>query len=109
MKFRKPQDCQTQCMCPDLASMLDPRQGLCRLAERIDWQEFQREFEPLYSQEGRSAKPVRLMVSLLLLKQMEVLNDLVYFRKRIGKAAAKAEVIADTTVQGKEHHFPDRQ
>lgn len=134
--------------------MPDPRQGLYRLAERIDWAEFEGEFEPLYSVEGRPAKPVRLMVGLLLLKQIDDLSDeevcekwtqnpyyqyfsggkefvwqmpcdpsdLVYFRKRIGKAgaekilevsirlhgkaAAEAEVIADTTVQEKNITFP---
>lgn len=75
MKSKSPEKSQTQFMCPDLANMLDPRQGLYRLAERIDWEEFEREFAGLYSVKGRPAKPVRLMVSLLMLKQIDDLSD----------------------------------
>lgn len=75
MKSETTNNAQTQFMCPDLASMLDPRQGLYRLAERIDWEGFEVEFANLYSDQGRPAKPVRLMVSLLLLKQIDDLSD----------------------------------
>ena len=36
---------------------------------------FDKEFEKYYSKEGRPAKPIRLMVGLLLLKQLENLSD----------------------------------
>ncbi|HEX5398460.1 MAG TPA: IS5 family transposase [Verrucomicrobiae bacterium] len=55
---------------PTLAEQLDPRQPLKQLAEAIPWTEFETAFGPFYSPEGRPAKPVRLMVGLLLLKQM---------------------------------------
>ena len=60
---------------PTLAEQCDPRQPLKRLAEKIPWQTFEEAFADLYSEEGRPAKPIRLMVGLLLLKQLENLSD----------------------------------
>jgi len=45
------------------------------LADTIDWSFFEKEFAVFYSKEGRPAKPIRLMVGLLLLKQLENLSD----------------------------------
>jgi len=61
---------QISLLMPTLAEQLDPRQPLKQLAEAIPWLEFEWAFGKFYSQEGRPAKPVRLMVGLLLLKQM---------------------------------------
>ena len=61
---------QTSFLMPTLAEQLDPRQPLKQLAETLPWSEFEQAFGKYYSQEGRPAKPVRLMVGLLLLKQM---------------------------------------
>lgn len=67
----KPPGCaQTSFLMPTLAEQLDPRQPLRRLAEAMPWAEFESAFGKFYSPEGRPAKPVRLMVGLLLLKQM---------------------------------------
>ena len=66
---------QGQFLSPDLESQLDPRQPLYKLAKRIPWEEFEKEFGLHYSREGRPAKPIRLMVSLLILKQMYQLGD----------------------------------
>src|SRR6476620_5088684 len=66
---------QGQFLMPDLAAMLDARQPLYRLAQRIDWQRFESEFGVLYAEEGRPALPVRRMVGLLLLKQLHNLSD----------------------------------
>lgn len=60
---------------PTLREQLDARQPIYRLAERMPWGEFEEAFGGLYSEEGRPAKPIRLMVSLLLLKQMFNLGD----------------------------------
>ena len=60
---------------PGLREQLDPRQPLYRLAEAIAWEKFEQEFGAFYSEEGRPAKPVRLMVGLLLLKQMHNMGD----------------------------------
>ena len=60
---------------PTLREQLDSRQPLYQLAQRVPWATFEEAFADLYSEEGRPAKPVRLMVSLLLLKQMFNLGD----------------------------------
>ena len=52
--------------------MTDP---LIVLSDTINWNMFDREFEKYYSKEGRPAKPIRLMVGLLLLKQLKNLSD----------------------------------
>jgi IS5 family transposase len=59
----------------NLMDFIDPRHRLCLLAESIDWDGFERGFAPLYSSVGCRAKPVRLMVGLLILKQVYNLAD----------------------------------
>jgi len=59
----------------DLLKQLNPKAPLLLLAQRIPWESFEREFASLYADVGRPAKPVRLMVGLLLLKQLENLSD----------------------------------
>jgi IS5 family transposase len=66
---------QQSFLMPTLREQLDPRQPLYQLAQRLPWSTFEEAFAELYSEEGRPAKPVRLMVSLLLLKQMFDLGD----------------------------------
>ena len=61
---------QISFLMPALGEQLDGRQPLKQLAERLPWFEFEQAFGQYYSREGRPAKPVRLMVGLLLLKQM---------------------------------------
>jgi hypothetical protein len=48
---------------PTLREQLDPRQPLKRLAEVIPWSEFKEELGALCSEDGRRAKPVRLIVA----------------------------------------------
>ena len=60
---------------PDLLDQLNPKVPLLVLARRLPWEEFEREFSGLYAEKGRPAKAVRLMVGLLLLKQIENLSD----------------------------------
>jgi IS5 family transposase len=45
------------------------------LANKINWQIFEEAFAKLYSEEGRPAKPIRLMVSLLMLKHIRNISD----------------------------------
>lgn len=66
---------QLQFLLPDLATMLDARQPLHQLTDRIDWTQFERAFAGLYKDEGRPALPIRGMVGLLLLKQLHNLSD----------------------------------
>jgi len=61
---------QISFLMPTLGEQLDPRQPLKQLADRLPWAEFEQAFGKYYSEAGRPAKPVRLMVGLLLLKQM---------------------------------------
>ena len=58
-----------------LRDMLDSNDALIALADTIHWELFEDSFEKYYSIEGRPAKPIRLMVGLLLLKQLKNLSD----------------------------------
>ncbi len=66
---------QRNLMYPDLLEQLNPKHPLLRLAKAIPWNELEEYFLPLYSKTGRPAKPIRLMVGLILLKQIENLSD----------------------------------
>ena len=55
---------------------LNHQHPLYILAVKINWQLFEEKFSPLYhSETGRPAKPIRLMVSLLILKHVRNLSD----------------------------------
>ncbi len=58
-----------------LMDMLDSNDPLVVLANTIKWSKFENEFAKYYFKDGRPAKPIRLMVGLLLLKQLENLSD----------------------------------
>lgn len=60
---------------PDLLDQLNPKDPLLQLAKKIPWDRFEQEFAGLYSEYGRPAKSTRLMVGLVLLKQLENLSD----------------------------------
>jgi IS5 family transposase len=55
--------------------MLDSQDPLVALADTIDWGVFEEKFASRYSKEGRPAKPIRLMVGLLILKQLKNVSD----------------------------------
>ena len=55
---------------PTLGEQPDPRQPLKQLADTLPWAELEQAFGKYYSQAGRPAEPVQLMVGWLLLKQM---------------------------------------
>ena len=59
----------------DLKDLLDPKDALYRLAAKVPWSEIDAHFDPLYSSNGRPAKPARLMVALVMLKHMFNLSD----------------------------------
>jgi IS5 family transposase len=54
---------------------LSHKHPLYILANKIQWQIFEQAFAKHYSDEGRPAKPIRLMVSLLMLKHIRNLSD----------------------------------
>lgn len=54
---------------------LSHKHPLYLLAHRIDWKKFDDAFSRHYSSEGRPAKPIRLMVALLMLKHIRNISD----------------------------------
>jgi len=60
---------------PTLKEQLNPQQALYLLSERIDWSSLESDLSKYYINFGRPAKPIRLMVSLLILKQLYNLSD----------------------------------
>ena len=66
---------QTNLFGQDLLLQLDPDDPLLQLASAIPWQEFDQDFAVHYTSGiGAPGKPIRLMVGLLLLKQLEDLS-----------------------------------
>lgn len=61
---------QKQFLCEGLSEMLNPKDSLYQLSHAIDWAKLDKDFSHYYIDFGRPAKPTRLMISLLLLKQM---------------------------------------
>lgn len=60
---------------PMLADFINPQHELVLLAQKIDWEYFEKGFSPLYSNTGRPGMPIRLMVGCLLLKDLYNLGD----------------------------------
>lgn len=58
-----------------LDELLNPKHALYLLSNEIDWGYFEKEFSVFYSKKGRPAHPIRLMVSLLILKSIYNLSD----------------------------------
>jgi IS5 family transposase len=59
-----------------LADQLDQKHPLYQLANSINWTVFEDAFKKYYSEKmGAPAKPIRLMVSLLILKHLRNLSD----------------------------------
>jgi IS5 family transposase len=75
MRSQAPSAAQSSFLMPTLREQLDARQPLYQLARALPWATFEEAFADSYSEEGRPAKPVRLMVGLLLLKQLHNLGD----------------------------------
>ena len=66
---------QLHFLAPTLEEQLNPKHELYLLCHSIDWDYFEEAFKDLYSDQGRPAHPIRLMVSLLILKSMYNLSD----------------------------------
>ena len=75
MKSRSPNQDQESFLYKGLREILNPKEPLYQLAENIPWLELEKELTKYYVEFGRPAKPIRLMVSLILLKQMYNLGD----------------------------------
>lgn len=74
--YRKPVSTSQSSMFSSLIDIIDQQHPLVLLANKIQWQRFEDSFSKHYSQRmGKPAKPIRLMVSLLILKQLRNLSD----------------------------------
>ncbi len=59
-----------------LADQLNQSHPLYQLANKINWPVFDEAFKKYYSEKmGKPSKPIRLMVSLLILKYVRNLSD----------------------------------
>jgi IS5 family transposase len=58
-----------------LDDLINPNHELALLANTIDWQYFEDEFKPYYSDKGAPSVPIRVMVGCLLLKHLYNLGD----------------------------------
>lgn len=58
-----------------LENVLNEKHPLYVLANEIDWSSFEEKFSPLYSENGRPACPIRLMVGLHYIKFTKDLSD----------------------------------
>ena len=70
-----PRQRQVSFLYNDLLDQLNPKDALLALAKKIPWEFFEKEFAQFYSSTGRPAKPIRLMVGLVLIKQIYNLSD----------------------------------
>ena len=60
---------------PILDDFIDMDHELVLLANKIDWDYFDKEFAPCYSDQGAPSVPIRLMVGCLMLKHLYNLGD----------------------------------
>lgn len=60
---------------PLLKEFINMQHELVLLNEKIEWKSLEQEFAPLYSATGTPSKPIRMMVGLLILKQLYDLGD----------------------------------
>lgn len=60
---------------PILEDFIDMSHELVLLAKKIDWDYFEKEFAPCYSDQGAPSVPIRLMVGCLMLKYLYNLGD----------------------------------
>jgi IS5 family transposase len=75
MQGNSPNSQQQSFLYPNLLNQLNPRNPLLQLAAEIPWNYFEESFSSLYSTTGRPSKPIRLMVGLCILKNVENLSD----------------------------------
>lgn len=75
MKSNSPDQYQTNLYRPVLKQLINPRDALALLSDKIPWKKLEKDFEQYYSHTGTPAKPVRLMAGLLILKQLYNLGD----------------------------------
>ena len=72
---KSPNERQKHLFMPNLTDFINLQHQLCLLADKIDWRQFETDLAPFYAKVGTPAKPIRLMVGLLILKQIYNLGD----------------------------------
>ena len=75
MQTRSPKYRAPSLLYGDLLEQINPKHPLVILSKKIPWEEFDKAFASKYGKRGRPAKSTRLMVGLLILKQMYNLSD----------------------------------
>lgn len=75
MKGKLPDQRQKNLFRPILKDIVNPEHELVILSHQLNWQEFEKESSPLYSNTGQPGIPIRTMVGLLLLKRIYNLGD----------------------------------
>ncbi len=75
MKGKLPNQNQRNLFRPILKDIINPKHEVAILSDRINWQDFEDSFSPLYSHTGQPGTPIRTMVGLLLLKRIYNLGD----------------------------------
>lgn len=60
---------------PLLKEFINLNNELVLLSNKIDWNYFEKEFSTLYSNTGKPAMPIRLIVGSLMLKRIYNLGD----------------------------------
>lgn len=75
MLGKSPVKSQKDLFRPMLEEFIDMRHELVLLGNRIDWNYFEKEFSPYYSNNGAPSVPIRLMVGCLMLKHLYNLGD----------------------------------
>ena len=58
-----------------LSEMINIKNPIYALSQKIDWDFIEKELSPFYSKRGRPAHPIRLMAGLLILKSLRNLSD----------------------------------
>ncbi len=72
---KSPNQNQGELFRPLLKDFIDMNHELVLLAEKIDWNFFEKEFAPLYSHTGCPAMPIRFMVGCMMLKHIYNFGD----------------------------------
>lgn len=74
MLGKSPND-QRDLFSPSLKDFINMKHELFLLADKIDWNYFEKEFSSLYSKKGTRSMPIRFMVGCLMLKRIYNLGD----------------------------------
>lgn len=75
MKPRRTNHRQGRLFQQRLSEQLNPSHELVQLSKQIDWAAVEQELLPYFEEQGRPAKPIRLIVGMFMLQQISGLSD----------------------------------